>query len=72
MRVNWNLDGRAFTASHEGYDITLTLGAAFGNPFWAITKNGEVVDTCYQHKPTNSELSARVQCEKALVKILSE
>jgi hypothetical protein len=63
--MKWKmLDSKTFVAEQDGYILKVVLGAALGSPFWEITKNNARVDCCFYHKPTNSELSARIQAEK--------
>lgn len=40
-------------------------------PKWWVIKDGNVIDIYYRYSPTNGELSARIQAEKCLDKILN-
>ena len=68
--MKWKMiDYTTFTAEENGYNIAVykgDLGWA-----WDIVKDGNVVDSAYYHKPTNSELSAKVQVERQFNKLLT-
>lgn len=68
--MQWQmLDSKNFTCNKEGYEVRVKLITDHA-PRWAILKDGVVVDVCFNHSPTDSELSAKVQAERALNKIL--
>lgn len=72
MSIKWNMNGKVFTAENEGYRVTIILGDALGCPYWEIVKDGAIIDTCYQHSPTKCDLTAKVQVERELNKILNK
>jgi hypothetical protein len=70
--AKWKMDNpQLFTAEKEGYIMYVHLTVR-GAPTWYIYKDGEVVDGCYFYTPTKCELSARVQAERVLNKILKQ
>lgn len=73
IAVKWKmLQGRkTFTAEYEGYFLTVTIGTALA-PRWSIVKDRVIVDECFYHSPTKDELSARVQAERCLYKIIEK
>lgn len=60
---------RSFVAEKEGYAMHVELNG--GHPYWVIIKDKTIIDECYHHPPTKCELSARVQAERVLNKILN-
>lgn len=63
-------NSKLFTAEKEGYTMVVKLGGWY--PVWDIIKDGNVVDASFYHTPTKCELSARVQAERFLNKILNK
>jgi hypothetical protein len=71
MKIEWELlNNKTLIGKSGEYQINVELGAAFGSPYWSIIKDGVILDECYFHQPTKCELSARVQAEKALKKLI--
>lgn len=64
------LTPKSFIAEKEGYMMTVKMGGWY--PYWAIIKNGIVVDESFYHTPAKCELSARVQAERFLNKLLNQ
>lgn len=62
-------NSKLFTAEKEGYTLVVRLGGWY--PVWDIIKEGVVVDASFYHTPTKCELSARIQAERCLNKILN-
>lgn len=66
MSIKWKMiDSNNFTAEKEGFVINIKTEWR-KSPRWDITKNNVVLDQYCFHSPTNGELSAKVQSEKAL------
>lgn len=63
------INSKSFIGEKDGYLITIEVSGF--SPYWDITKNGIVIDKCFYHKPTKCELSAKVQSERVLNKILT-
>lgn len=70
MNMQWNMKGKIFTSEKDGYKATIIMGAALGCPYWEITKEGSIIDLCFQHSPTKCELSAKVQVERVISELL--
>lgn len=72
-KVKWKmLNSKTFEGEKDGYVISVVLGAALGSPYWAILKDGVIIDECFYHSPTKCELSARIQAEKCLDKLIEQ
>lgn len=74
MKLKWKMVDkfRTFTAESNGYHLSVVLGGVKGLPYWDISKDGDIIDACYYHSPTKCELTAKVQAERCLNKILEK
>src|SRR5688572_3399928 len=71
ISLTWKMtDDNIFHAEKEGYEIVVRPKAWIA-PYWAIIKDGIVIDECYHHSPTKDELTAKVQAERVLDKLLN-
>ena len=70
LSAKWKMiDSKNFTAEKEGYTMVVRLNGLF--PYWAILKDGVIVDECYYHKMTEGELATRIKAERVLNKMLT-
>ncbi len=65
IKVKWEMHSfTKFTGFIGDYVLHLRKGSWW---IWSIEKDGKQVDSCFSYKPTNSELAAKVQAEKAAI-----
>lgn len=68
--LKWVMHNRKhFYAEKDGYHVNVTLGGFL--PMWSIVKDGVEVDMAMYHSPTKDELTAKVQAERCLQKIIT-
>ena len=70
VSLKWEMTTKnTFQAKKDGYTATVIIGNRMG-VIWTILKGEALVDICYYHKPTDSELAGKVQVERVLQKII--
>jgi hypothetical protein len=70
LTARWKMNNpKSFSAEKDGYVMKVEIDRIY--PVWVIEKNGVIIDHSMNHTPTKSELSARVQAERNLNKILN-
>ena len=69
--AKWNMINPGhFTSEKEGYVMDVYTDRAF--PAWVIKKDEVVIDHYMRHSLAKCELSARVQAERVLNKLLNQ
>lgn len=72
LSVKWKMiDRNRFTGEKNGYHITINTAHSIA-PYWAILKDGVIIDEAYRHSPTKCDLTAKVQAERVLNKIFEQ
>jgi len=71
MKIKWEMIGFSDFIGKAG-DFIITLKKFKSYPYWNIVKNGIEVDVCYFHSPTKDELSAKVQIQKCINKLINK